>query len=140
MTDNQWLSFSVDGEMYAHAIESVKEIITYSDPTPVPGAPEYIEGILNVRGVIVPTLSTRLLLGLEPQADCKDAKIIIFEKESSLIGISVDTVEEINHFDLSKAEWSNTKAENQLIEGTIHHDGQLYILSDFMALQSDVDK
>lgn len=102
MTNNQWISFSIGGEMYTHPIEAIKYIIAYSAPVPVPGAPEYIEGILNIRGTIVSILSARLLFNLSPQAENDDAKVIVLEKENLMIGISVDSVEEIINFPLVK--------------------------------------
>ncbi len=140
MTGNQWISFSIDGEMYAHAIEAIKEIIPYAAPEPVPGAPEYVEGILNVRGKIISILSSRLLFDLEPHTERHEAKIIILEKEASTIGICVDSVGEIIHFEPSEAEWTNIGGEDPLIKGTLQREDQLYILIDFVELKSDGKK
>lgn len=140
MTDNQWISFSVEGEVYAHAIKAIKEIIPYSDPAPVPGAAEHIEGILNVRGTIVSILSARMLFNLNPQTDRINAKIIILEKDNAVVGISVDSVGEIINFAPNEAEWTNTTGEESLIKGTLQQEGQLYILANFMDLKSDEEK
>ena len=131
MLSDQWISFEVGSETYAHSVDKIKEIIPYVDPVPVPGAPGFAEGILNVRGNVVTILSSRSLFNLEESGTLEDGRIIIFELGDEQLGISVDSVGDIIAFQSDHVEWSDQGGQFQLIKGTFHLDGQLYILTDF---------
>lgn len=126
----QWLVFSIDRETYVHKVESIKEIISFKAPVPVPGALPYIEGILNIRGNIVSIFSGGKLLNKNTQAE---NKIIIVElKNKQLFGVLVQDVQNIVQFDTAEVEWN--KSTDSIIQGLVTIDNRLYILADFSSL------
>jgi purine-binding chemotaxis protein CheW len=89
LTEDQWISFQLTAETYAHSVARVREIIPYAEPTPVPGAPSSVAGILNIRGNVVPIISGRRLFGLnEPEQYTEQGRVIILELGSELTGIT----------------------------------------------------
>jgi len=86
--------FRIDNEEFAFDIEDVQEIIKYEEITPVPDAPEFIEGILNLRGQVIPIMSLPKRLDFEERIDEK-TKIIVCLIRNERIGFIVDDVVEI---------------------------------------------
>ncbi|MBD3634076.1 MAG: purine-binding chemotaxis protein CheW [Methylophaga sp.] len=128
--DQQWLCFQIEEETYAHPVNQVREILDYLSPVPVPGAQSCVEGVLNVRGEIVTIVSSKHLLGLDDSARNSE-HIIILETTSGLVGITVDEVEKISVLaddDMMPVERSH---DTSPVKGTINHDNQLLILTDF---------
>ena len=81
-----------------NTIDDVREIIPDTEYAPVPGAPDFVEGILNVRGSIVTIVSGRKLFGLEQLETESEGRIIITELNGEQIGIRVDSVGDIISF------------------------------------------
>lgn len=85
---------------YGFDIVRVREILAYEDPVPVPGAPDTVIGVLNIRGLVVPVVDLRLKFGLGKTPITSDTVIVVlaFEtedsgEEDSFVGAVVDTVE-----------------------------------------------
>lgn len=136
MSNDQWISFKVKSEIYAHSVDKVKEIIPYTPPTPVPGSPQGIEGILNVRGNVVTILSGHSLFELEEPKAQEQRRIIILELGVDQVGVSVDAVNDIITFKPEDAQWIDQNSVHQLIKGTLHLGDQLCILIDFASYDS----
>jgi len=86
--------FKIDNEEYAFDIEDVQEIIRYDTITPIPNAPKYVEGVLNLRGAVIPIIS--LPKRLDYKCDINDkTKIIVYSINNENIGFIVDDVSEI---------------------------------------------
>lgn len=91
----QLVSFMIGAEEYAIDIFYVKEIIRLSHITKVPNAPEFIEGVINLRGRIIPVIDLRKKMG-HPKKDLdKDSRIIVIEDEGSFVGFLVDVVKQV---------------------------------------------
>ncbi|WP_051205868.1 chemotaxis protein CheW [Oceanospirillum maris] len=129
--NNQWISFCLAGEKYAHPVESIKEVLNFQEPSPVPGAPYDVEGILNIRGEVLTVISARKLMNLPQAPSAEDAKIISIETDDGLCGIVVDNVEAIVGFDQDTIESPPNYESTQIIMGTVHREGQLFIVADF---------
>ena len=86
--------FQVSNEEFALSIHDVQEIIKYTDITPIPDAPEFIEGVINLRGTVIPIFSLPERLGFEKKIDAK-SKILVCNIEDERIGLLVDDVSEI---------------------------------------------
>jgi purine-binding chemotaxis protein CheW len=126
----QWLCFQIEEETYAHPVNQVREILDYLAPVPVPGSQSCVEGVLNVRGEIVTIVSSKHLLGLN-QASRDSEHIIVLETSAGLVGITVDEVEKISllaNDDMMPVDRNHTTSP---VKGTINHDDQLLILTDF---------
>ncbi|BDQ02877.1 chemotaxis protein CheW [Ignavibacterium sp.] len=91
----QLVSFIIGNEEYAVDIFYVKEINRLSHITKVPNAPEFIEGVINLRGRIIPVIDLRIKMGLPKKENDKDSRIIVIEDEDLLVGFLVDSVREV---------------------------------------------
>lgn len=96
---HQYLTFTLGGEMFAAGIMRIKEILEFGQLTPVPMMPEFIRGVLNLRGAVVPVIDLKVRFGGEPNEVTKRTCVVILEVESpdgrQDIGIMVDTVSEV---------------------------------------------
>ena len=92
----QYLTFGVDGEEYAIGILKVREIIGHRTPTTVPMAPDYVIGVINLRGSVVPVVDLALKFGLSGVAVTKRTCIVIVDvevgNELTMTGILVEGV------------------------------------------------
>lgn len=130
--DNQWVSFCLAGEKYAHPVSSIKEVLHFQEPSSVPGATFEVQGILNVRGEVLTVISARRLMNL-PEYDLIEAsKIISIETCNGVCGIVVDSVEAIVSFEPSNIELPPNYDVDNIIQGTINHGGQLLIVANFL--------
>lgn len=91
----QLVSFVVGTEEFAIPILSVQEINRMMTITRVPQSPPFIEGVINLRGKIIPVMDLRKRFGMEAQAVNADARIIVVEVASRVIGFTVDRVNEV---------------------------------------------
>lgn len=131
----QWITFKLEGTRYCHPIADIEEIFHFTEPTPVPGAPHGIMGILNIRGSIATIYSGRLLFDLANSEPQKDWRIITLSFDDNFIGISVDSVEEIIHFDPEEVErTTDVTDQKSLVKGTIYANERLYSVLDFYRL------
>jgi len=99
LTDQKLLTFSLGGEGYGVSILKVKEIIGMLEITPVPRTPEFIKGVINLRGKIIPVMDLRLKFGMPQQEYNERTCIIVVEAtlngNQRLIGVVVDMVSEV---------------------------------------------
>lgn len=91
----QLVSFSVANEEFAISILSVQEINRMMQITRVPGSPSYIEGVINLRGKIIPVMNLRRRFGLPEAQASNDTRIIVVEVHGRVIGFTVDRVNEV---------------------------------------------
>lgn len=130
--NDQWVSFSLAGEKYAHPVNSIKEVLNFQEPSPVPGAPYDVDGILNIRGEVLTVISARKLMALPENPELEEAKIISIETDDGLCGVVVDSVEAIVGFEQANIEPPPNSQQSEIIQGTIHRDGELYIVANFL--------
>lgn len=97
----RYLTFFLGDEQYGIAIGQIKEIIAMMKVTHVPKTPEYMRGVINLRGSIIPVVDTRLRFGMEAQEETMHTTIVIVEVEKINIGFIVDRVEEVAVIDSS---------------------------------------
>lgn len=92
----QYLTFLLGGESFAIGILSIKEIIEYGNVTVVPMMPEFISGVINLRGAVVPVVDLAARFGRKPAAITRRTCIVIIEvsseDERQVVGVIVDTV------------------------------------------------
>jgi len=129
----QWISFRLHRETYAQRIASVKEVIDYRTPVPVPGAPGGVEGVLNIRGEVITVISGHHLVEA-PLPDEREAlRIVIVEGTEERIGVVVDAVEEIVTLPSEAIEPVDDALRTTLMLGTARRQEQLLILVDLAA-------
>jgi purine-binding chemotaxis protein CheW len=91
----KYLTFVLDKEEYGIEILRVREIIKVIDITPVPEAPNYIKGVINLRGKVIPVADLRLKFGMQEIAYTEQTCIIVLDVAGKLMGAVVDTVSEV---------------------------------------------
>lgn len=89
------LSFSVAEQEYSLDIQSVREIRGWSKTTPLPMAPDYIHGIINLRGVVLPVIDLSARLGFKSSEPNQRSVIIVSETDQEPVGLQVDSVSDI---------------------------------------------
>ncbi|MBI5136105.1 MAG: purine-binding chemotaxis protein CheW [Nitrospirae bacterium] len=95
---HEYLTFTLDSEEYGVPILSVQEIIGYQKPTPIPNAPKWVSGVVNIRGVVIPVVDIRSLLGMAAK-DCGVTSVIIVTRvDGRTIGSVVDHVNDVLAF------------------------------------------
>ncbi len=96
---HQYLTFELGGELFAIGILAIKEIIEFGGLTTVPMMPEFIRGVINLRGAVVPVVDLSARFGRPPSTITRRSCIVIiesrFEEDSQDIGVIVDTVQEV---------------------------------------------
>jgi purine-binding chemotaxis protein CheW len=91
----QLVTFSIGDEEFGVEILKVQEIIRMLEITKVPRAPEFVEGVINLRGKVIPILDLRKRFGLAARDHDKHTRIIVIEINSMIVGFIVDSVSEV---------------------------------------------
>lgn len=136
----QWVTFKLEQETYGVNVMQVQEVLRYSDIAPVPGAPSYVLGIINLRGSVVTVIDTRSRFGLMPADVTDNTRVVIIESDKQVIGILVDSVAEVVDMKASEIEMApnvGTDESAKFIKGVCHRDDELLILVDLDKLLSD---
>ncbi len=136
----QWVTFYLDSEKYGINVMSVQEVLRITDIAPVPGAPHYVLGIINLRGNVVTVIDTRTRFGLVEKESDDATRIVIIESENQVIGILVDSVAEV--VDLRKSDIETTPnvgndESSKYIQGVSSQGDQLLILVDVNKLLTE---
>lgn len=138
----QWVTFRLDNEVYGINVMQVQEVLRYTEIAPVPGAPDYVLGIINLRGSVVTVIDTRLRFGLNTVEVTDNTRIVIIESDSQVVGILVDAVAEVVYLRQSEIETApNVGNEDnaKFIQGVCHKDNTLLILVDLEKLMSEAE-
>ena len=91
----QLVTFRVGGEEFGLDVFAVHEILRYQEPTPMPRAPEFVEGVLDVRGMLVPVVDLRRRFETPEVAYDFDTRIILVDFNDERLGLVVDSVTEV---------------------------------------------
>jgi purine-binding chemotaxis protein CheW len=136
----QWVTFHLEGEKYGIKVMQVQEVLRMTEIAPVPGAPHYVLGIINLRGNVVTVIDTRRRFGL-PDVDSDDeTRIVIVEANNNVVGILVDSVAEVVDLKMSDIETApnvGNDESSKYIQGVSSSDEELLILVDVDKLLSD---
>ena len=100
----QLVSFKIGEEEFGVDITKVQEIIRMVDITRVPNAPHFVEGVINLRGKVIPIIDMRKRLELDSKEYDKDTRIIVVEIEGKIVGFIVDSVSEVLRIDQAVTE------------------------------------
>lgn len=93
----QVIVFRLGEERYGVDISQVREIIRPSQITRIPNAPDFVEGVINLRGQITTIVNLRKRFGMSPKPIDNDTRIIVVEHNNAIIGMMVDTVNEVKY-------------------------------------------
>lgn len=136
----QWVTFRLENESYGVNVMQVQEVLRYTEIAPVPGAPSYVLGIINLRGNVVTVIDTRSRFGLMPDDVTDNSRVVIIESNKQVIGILVDSVAEVVYMKASDIEPTpnvGTDENAKFILGVCNRDDELLILVDLDKLLGD---
>ncbi len=136
----RWVTFRLENEKYGINVMQVQEVLRVSEIAPVPGAPDYVLGIINLRGNVVTVIDTRKRFGLIPKEMDDSTRIVIIESDDQVVGILVDSVAEVVDLRVSEMEAApnvGTEESAKFIQGVASHDNELVILVDLNRLLTD---
>ncbi|WP_120995434.1 chemotaxis protein CheW [Stutzerimonas urumqiensis] len=136
----QWVTFRLDNETYGINVMQVQEVLRHTEIAPVPGAPSYVLGIINLRGNVVTVIDTRQRFGLDPAPLTDNTRIVIIEADRQVVGILVDSVAEVVYLRQSEIETApnvGNEESAKFIQGVCNKNGELLILVELEKLMTE---
>jgi purine-binding chemotaxis protein CheW len=131
------VGFQVGRETYGVPITSLHEIVRVPEITAVPDAPEYMEGVINLRGKIVSVIDLRKRLGEKKIGSSRRNRILVVEHKNKLAGLIVDSASEVLKIPASDVEASPTTLQEgraNCVTGLGKYQGRLIVLLDMSRL------
>ncbi len=133
----QYLSFNLEKEIFSVKVEQVREVLELQSITRIPRTPDFMRGVINVRGSIVPVVDLRLRFGMQNAEATVETCIIVVEVqregEAVVLGILVDSVEEVIDLEQDQIEPPpkiGTKLSTEFIRGIGKRENKFVILLD----------
>ena len=129
----QWVTYQLEEETYGINVMQVQEVLRITEIAPVPGAPAYVIGIINLRGNVVTVIDTRSRFGLMSKESDEQSRIIIVEVNGNVIGMLVDSVAEVVYLHQSEIDTApsvSSDDSSRFIQGVCSRDENLLILVD----------
>lgn len=140
---NSFLSFKLGDEEFAAHVGKVLNILEMTKITEVPRAPEYMKGVINLRGTVLPVIDTRIKFGMQPTEYTTNTCIIVLDidmdGESIHVGALVDSVQAVLEFDnasIMPAPSIGSKYRSEFIEGVVNVDDKFIMLLNMDAVFS----
>jgi len=131
--EQQLVIFELADEQYGLDISGVESIIKMQGITSVPQAPKFVEGVTNLRGVVLPVIDLRKRFGLEKVDRTKETRIVVVEMGDTTVGMVVDAVTEVLRVSSEAIEPPSplvTTVDSSFITGIAKVEGRLIILLD----------
>ncbi|MFQ5965182.1 MAG: chemotaxis protein CheW [Candidatus Scalinduaceae bacterium] len=131
--EGKYLTFVLSKEEYGIEILKVREIIGLMDITTVPQTPDYMKGVINLRGKVIPVIDQRLKFSMEEAEYTQETCVIVVEVSKSLIGIIVDNVSEVLNIkgeEIEEAPQFGQEIDTSFIMGLGKTKGKIIILLD----------
>ncbi|MBF0343424.1 MAG: chemotaxis protein CheW [Nitrospirae bacterium] len=134
---SQYLTFKLDDEVFALDIVKVREVLEFSSVTKVPRTPEFMRGVINLRGSVVPVLDLRLKFGMSMTKKTVNTCIIIVEvtldSEKTVLGTLADSVQEVMELEpenIEPAPRIGSRLKTDFIRGMGKHNDEFIIILD----------
>jgi purine-binding chemotaxis protein CheW len=138
----KYLTFFLGAEEYGIAILKVREIIGIVPVTPVPGTPSFMQGVINLRGKIIPVVDLRAKFGMPMQAASRETCIIVVRRVDVELGIVVDAVSEVRDVSANETEAMldlGNEVSAEYFLGISKADGKVRLLLDIDRILSTED-
>ncbi len=142
----QYLTFKLENETFAVDVAKVREILDYVPATKVPGTPDFMCGIINVRGNVVPVVDMRLKFGSSEMEKTVDTCIVVMEIETEgdkiILGAFVDSVQEVFELEPGQIEAPpqlGTQWRTEVIKGIGKRNSDLVMILDIDRVFSNLD-
>ena len=133
----QFLTFKLADEVFALDISKVREVLDFTTVTKVPRTPEFMRGVINLRGSVVPVVDLRLKFGMTRTENSVNTCVIITEVtvdgDTAVLGALADSVQEVLDLDaehIAPPPKIGTKLRTEFIEGMGKRDDQFIIILD----------
>ncbi len=134
---HQYLSFTLSEELYALDIAKVREVLDFTTTTKVPQTPDFMRGVINLRGNVVPVVDLRLKFGMTQTEKTVNTCVIITEVdldgETTVLGCMADSVREVLELEPARIEPApriGTRLTTDFIRGMGKHDDQFIMILD----------
>ena len=140
--DQQLVVFDLSTEAYGVDIGAVREIIRMQDITRVPRTPEFVEGVINLRGKVIPVVDLRKRFGLPAEEESKENRIVVVDIGAQDIGVVVDAVTEVLRIATESVEPPAsviTTADSEYLLGIAKLDSRLIILLDLEQVLTEAE-
>jgi len=142
----QYLTFKLEEEIFALDVAKVREILEYTNITKVPQTPDFMRGVINLRGSVVPVIDLRLKFGMTSTEQTVNTCIIVTEVEMDgetiLLGALADSVQEVNEMEPAQIEAAphiGTKLNTDFIKGMGKQDNRFVMILDIDKVFSSDD-
>ena len=133
----QYLSFNLDDEVFALDISKVREVLEYTTVTKVPQTPAFMQGVINLRGSVVPVIDMRLKFGMSVTEKTINTCVIIvdinLDGETTVLGAMADSVQEVFELETDEIEPApkiGTRLKTEFIKGMGKRDDSFIIILD----------
>lgn len=140
----QLVSFNLEREEYGVYVLKVREIIRMSNVTRVPNTPYYVEGVINLRGKVIPIISLRKKFSLPDAENDKHTRIIVMDVDGELMGFIVDSVSEVIRISSSEIQpppaVANGGVDQEYLSGVINRTDRLLVLLDLERVFSGAER
>lgn len=143
MSEKQFVVFKLDEEEYGIDIMNVKEIGTYQEPVKVPNCPNFIEGIVNYRGDVIPIVNLKKRFNLNELNINKNTRLIIINVSDKQVGFVVDEASQtviLNEEDIEKTPDIITSVDSEYITGVGKKEDRLILLINLEKVLTEVEK
>jgi purine-binding chemotaxis protein CheW len=137
----QLVSFQVGREEFGVNILKVQEIIRSQELTRVPNLPAFVEGVINLRGRVIPVIALRRCFGLEGRGEERFSRIVVVEVNGTTLGFVVDAVSEVLRISKDTVELSPQlgKVQRDYISGIGKLDSRLLLMLDLDRLMTQAE-
>lgn len=139
----QLVTFRLGNEEYSLDILKVQEIIRHMELTRVPRTPDFVDGVINLRGRVIPVLDLRKRFGLAADERTNETRIIVVDVDETTVGLKVDAVSEVLRLPADTVEPAPaivTGSESDYIKGVGKLEGRLLILLDVGRILSRTER
>lgn len=137
---SRFLTFFIDKEQYGLDISRIKEIIALMNITDIPKTPDFVKGVINLRGSIIPVIDIRLKFGMQEKDETVETAIVIYEIDNISIGFIVDRVDDVFSIDtdsISAAPDFGTSIDTTFISGIAEIENGIIMLLDLKNIFED---
>ena len=140
--ERQLVVFSLAGEAYGVDVSTVSEIIRMEEITHVPNAPDYVEGVINLRGKVCPVIELRKRFDIELSDATNETRIVVVEIDGEDVGVIVDAVTEVLRISGDCVEPASeviVTGQTGLVKEIVNLDDRLILLVDLRTALSDAN-
>ena len=141
-TTDIFFSFMLSDTAYAVPVTAVKEVLPYEQVTPVPRTPEYLRGVVNIRGTVISVIDFRVLFGLPISEIGKETSIIVSEVANNneapfVFGLIADSVNEVSSLEKEPA---GSRSNMQFVQMIGKNNNQMVLVLDLNKILSHIEE